>query len=452
MIEWLLVILACALMAWAGVPWASMVPPARPGRAVTWALGYLCGAALVTLGMLVLAFVALPINRITVLLTVLAVRLLGSRGRRRPRRPPVAGTVDAWTAAGLAVIAAALAFGIVQAVRLGGIDSIDFLKAWGLKGVAVATTHNIDFSNLSGPHLFYPLEVSNVNAAVFLITGNLHDGVLRLPAALFGVALAASMWWLLRLVLPPRPVVAAIALTVTAPEFIGMMTSGLADLVVAAYITLCALAAYLWLLDGGAEWASLSGFAGGAAAWTKLEGAPTCLVVLAAVLVARRSWRPPGTAVWLEWFALFTVPWLLFQRIHGIPANRSHFKTIYLHPVWILDHVARTLGETSHWGIFWPLVVFTIAITVPLWWNTDLRYLAAVTVPNALFTMGAYVTHYRAGIAGSVEATAHRLYLHLAPTLAVMAMAGALGWRSRSRMQEAELPKTGSQGLAQIAE
>jgi hypothetical protein len=452
MIEWTLATLACALMAWAGAPWARMVPAARPGPAMTWALGYLCGAALVTLGMLALAFVALPIDRITVLLTIMAVRLLGSRGHRRPRRTPITGTIDVWTGAGLAVIAAALAFGLLQAVRLGGIDSIDFLKAWGLKGVAVASTHNIDFSNLSGPHLFYPLLVSNLNAAVFLITGNLDDAVLRLPAALFGVALAASMWWLLRLVLPPRPVAAAIALTVTAPEFVGMMTSGLADLVVAAYITICALAAYLWLLDGGAGWASLSGFAAGAAAWTKLEGAPTCLVVLAAVLVVRRSWRPPGIAVWLEWFALFTVPWLVFQRLHGIPANRSHFKTIYLHPAWILGHVARTLGETSHWGIFWPLVVFTIAISVPLWWDTDLRFLAAVTVPNAFLTLGAYVTHYRAGVAGSVEATAHRLYLHLAPTLAVMAMAGAIGWRSRPPVREPELPDTAPRALAHTAE
>ena len=104
----------------------------------------------------------------------------------------------------------------------------------------------------------------------------------------------------------------------------------MADLVLAAYVTVCALAAYRWLENGGSEWASLSGFAAGAAAWTKLEGALSCLVILAAVLLVRRSLRTPGVGMWLAWLAVFTLPWQLYQRIHGIPLNRSHFATLYL--------------------------------------------------------------------------------------------------------------------------
>jgi predicted permease len=195
--------------------------------------------------------------------------------------------------------------------------------------------------------------------------------------------------------------------------------------VLASYVTVCVLGAYLWLLDGGSRYAALSGFAAGAAAWTKLEGTVACAAVLVAVLLVRRAWRTPGIGVWLKWFAVFIVPWQVFQRVHDIPANRSHFKTIYLHPLWILDHVARTLSETPHWGLFWPLVLGLIALTVPLWWNTPVRLLAAVTLPNLVLTLGAYVTHYRAGQADSVEATAHRLYMHIAPSLAVMAVMGA---------------------------
>ena len=154
------------------------------------------------------------------------------------------------------------------------------------------------------------------------------------------------------------------------PEFTTLMTNGLADLALASYVTVCVLGAYLWLLDGGSRYAALSGFAAGAAAWTKLEGTVACAAVLVAVLLVRRAWRTPGSGIWLAWFAVFIVPWQVFQRVHDIPANRSHFKTLYLHPLWIVDHVAHTLAETAHWGLFWPLVLGLIGLTAPLWWNT----------------------------------------------------------------------------------
>jgi Dolichyl-phosphate-mannose-protein mannosyltransferase len=423
--DWLLAFATCLLFVWAGRPWTQRVAGSRPGRWARHGLSYLCGTALVSLAMLGVAFVGLPVNRWTLAAAFLIVRVAGRGAPAPPERRPLPGRRGAATLLPLAAAAATLGFGMLQAFRLGGIDSIDFLKAWGLKGVAVLDDHSLDFSRLSGPHLFYPLEVSNTNGAVLLVMGHVNDSVLRLSAALFALALAAVMWWLLRLVMPPAPAAAAIALAVMTPEFTNLMTNGLADLVLASYVTVCVLGAYLWLLDGGSRYAALSGFAAGAAAWTKLEGTVACAAVLVAVLVVRRAWRTPGVGVWLKWFAVFIVPWQVFQRIHDIPPNRSHFKTLYLHPLWIIDHVARTLAETSHWGLFWPLCLGLIALTVPLWWNTPLRLLAAVTLPNLVLTLGAYVTHYRAGQANSVEATAHRLYLHIAPSLAVMAVAGA---------------------------
>jgi hypothetical protein len=425
MIDWLLVIATCLLFAWAGRPWGRRVAGSRPGRWALHGLSYLCGTALVSLAMLGVASVGLPINRWTLALAFAVVRGTGSGRPVLPERRPLPGRGGLPVLVPLAATVATLGFGMLQAFRLGGIDSIDFLKAWGLKATAVLDDHSLDFSRLSGPHLFYPLEVSNTNGAVLLVLGHVDDSVLRLPAALFAVALATVMWWLLRLVMPPAAAAAAIALAVMTPEFTTLMTNGLADLVLASYVTVCVLGAYLWLLDGGSRYAALSGFAAGAAAWTKLEGTVACAAVLVAVLVVRRAWRTPGAGVWLGWFAVFIVPWQVFQRVHDIPANRSHFKTLYLHPAWIVEHVSRTLAETAHWGLFWPLSLGLIAFTVPLWWNTPARLLAAVTLPNVVLTLGAYVTHYRAGQADSVEATAHRLYLHIAPSIAVMAVMGA---------------------------
>ena len=307
-------------------------------------------------------------------------------GRRfADRTPPPASPVPGPLAPALPLLgltAATLAFGMWQALRLGPIDAIDFLKAWGLKGTAMFHDGNLQFDGLTGPHLFYPLQVSNLTGAVYILVGHVDDSVVRLPAALFGVSLALVLWWLARELMPPAGAALAVALAVATPQFIVLMTDGLADLVLAAYVTVCALAAYRWLERGGSEWASLSGFAAGAAAWTKVEGAFSCLVILAAVLVIRRAVRTPGLWVWLAWFAVFTLPWQLYQRIHDIPANRSHFATLYLDLPWIVRHVSQTLVETAHWGVFWPLTLGVVALTAPFWWPTRFRMLAAVTLPN----------------------------------------------------------------------
>ena len=67
-----------------------------------------------------------------------------------------------------------------------------------------------------------------------------------------------------------------------------------------------------------------------------------------------------------------------------------------------------------------------ILLAIPFWWRTEWRYLAALVIPNLILTGGAYVTHYRAGISGSVAATAPRLYLHLAPAMAALAAVAAM--------------------------
>jgi hypothetical protein len=216
-----------------------------------------------------------------------------------------------------------------------------------------------------------------------------------------------------------------VALTVCTPQFVAHMTNGLADLAVAVYITIAALAAVIWVRGDGDDLASLAGFAAGASAWTKLEGAPSTLVLLATVMLLRRRVRSPGVRTWVLWFAAFTVPWQLYIQLYGIQLNRSHFKRLYLDFPWIVRHVVGTITETSHWGLFWPLCLTVIAVTAPLWWRTPHRILALMTLPNLAFTLIAYVTHYRAGIASSVEVTASRLYLHLAPGVAAMTAAAA---------------------------
>ena len=427
MTDWTLTILFCALVAGAGWPWTASLIGERLHPAVRISFGYLIGTALVTLGESGLAFVHIPIVRPTLLLVIAAVTgggVLMARGRAmtQPREQP--GPL--WPALVLlAPVALALGVALAQAFLLSNVDQVDFLRAWGKKGLSLFYAHNLNFRPLGGRHGYYPLELSNMFGSLYLFLGHVNDTVIRLPMVLYGVALVPSMWWMCRRVLPPAGAAGAIALTVTAPQFIIHSSVGQADLATGVYVTIASLAAFLWLLDGGSRYAGLAGCAAGAAAWTKLEGVFTCLVILLGVLVVRRTLRVPGLWVWLAWFAAFTIPWKLFQRLHRIEFNDRHFRDLYLDIPSISRDVSEALTTFGRWGVFWPLCLAVIVLTVPFWWRTRFRWLAAVTLPNLVFTLVGFMTHYRAGVPGSVRVTASRLYLHLQPSIAVMAAAGA---------------------------
>ncbi len=443
--DWLLTGGMCAATVAAGWPWVPYLTGVRTSPLGRAALGWLIGAALVSLAMLLVVYPGLPLNRATLAVafagTFAAGFLLGRRSPPRDEPRPAPGRLRP-AAVPLVVAGAALAYGVLLAFRLGAIDSTDFVKAWGLKASFAFQQHDLTFSGHAGPHLFYPLLVSNMNAAVYLTLGHVNDTVVRLPGALFGVATAGATWWLLRLRVAPIWAALAVCLAVTTPEFTTTMTSGLADLTTAAYLTPAVIAAYLWVRGSGPEWAALAGFMAGAAAWTKLEGAPSGLVLLATVLLIRRQLRTPGAVRWLAWFAAFVIPWQVYMRIHDIPLNRSHFAKVYLNLFWIATHVVRALADTTLWGIFWPLCFAIVVLAIPFWWRSEWRYLAALVIPNLILTGGAYVTHYRAGVAGSVETTAPRLYLHLAPATAALAAVAAMTAYDRllaSRLERVEV-------------
>lgn len=417
----------CAAVIAAGWPWTHVLIGDRMHPVVRVSFGYLIGAALVTLAELGAAFLHIPIVRGTVLACLVGVFAVGlvlaRRGRDRDSET-VPGPMR-WAYALFVPIGVVMAAIAGQAVENGAPDHVDFLRAWGKKGLEVFTDHNLNFAHLGGPHGYYPLEISNLFGSFYLLRGRPDDSVIRVELALFALALVPVMWWMCRRILPPVSSAGAIALAVCLPQFILHASRGQADLAMGVYITITVLACYLWLLDGDDRYAGLAGFAGGAAAWTKLEGAFTAAAILVVVVLVRRSLRSPGLYVALSWFVVFVVPWKLFQRIHHINFNNRHFAKLYLDVPWILRHVTESLTTFSHWGVFWPLTLAVIALTAPLWWRSPFRMLAYLTLPNLIFNLAGFVTQYRAGEANSVTATASRLYLHLAPSVAVMAAAGA---------------------------
>ena len=89
MTDWLLTAAACAALVWAGWPWARGIPGNRPDAVATAGLAYLCGTALFTLAILGAAFLGLELDRLTLGICLVTVRLAGRlvAGDRPPARP-----------------------------------------------------------------------------------------------------------------------------------------------------------------------------------------------------------------------------------------------------------------------------------------------------------------------------------------------------------------------------
>lgn len=420
----LLILLGCAVLVAVGWPWSAILPGELLSISARLGLAYMAGAALTTLGLLLTTFAGLAVGRPAVVLVTASLGIGGAvLARRRDLSRFTISPNSSHVAIALLVLAVvALALGTANAIRFGAPTNIDFMNAWGLKGKAAFVDGNLSFTHLGQQWLYYPLNVSNLYAATFVVLGHADESVLRVPGALFGVSLAGIVWGLSRRLLPAAASAATVALVVVTPVYVTSMSIGLADLPLAAYLTLSIIAAYLWVLEGGAGWAALAGFASGAAAWTKVEGVPLVLVVLlvAAVLQRRRPLREIG--VWIAWLAIFTVPWQVFMQVHGITRSARHFTIRHTDLGVITLNVARLLTSFSHWGVFWIVCLIAIAVTAPYWWRTRSRMLAALVLPNFVLTMTAWMTTVSSCVPCSIRGIGDRLYLHVAPSVALLAV------------------------------
>lgn len=238
MADWLICATFCLLLGASGWPWAGLLTGRRPPPVARAALSYLIGAALVTLGLLAVAFARIPVNRNALLAVVAAWWAVGMILARRASPPPSAppSLVGRMASAipALGVSALGLGYIIVEVFRNGPVDGTDFVLFWGKKGLALFLEHDLDFSRLNDMRGYYPLELSNLYGATHLLLGHVNDEVIKLPLALFPISLAVVTWWMCRLVVSPAVAAAAVALPVTAPVFAVSAANGSADLVMAS--------------------------------------------------------------------------------------------------------------------------------------------------------------------------------------------------------------------------
>lgn len=222
----------------------------------------------------------------------------------------------------------------------------------------------------------YPLGWSILLNSGMRFAGKIDLRVVNAELAVLTVAFfaaAARLLWSL-----VRPVFAVVGLTLlaVAPQFERQVLGGGADLPLAYFVALYALASVSWFVHGRRIDLVLAAlFAAGALA-TKNEGAPELLVVTIVVLAAR--WRLRARLIGFlcaaAAAAATAVPWLVWRLAHGVKGEFSVGRA--LNPSVLIDQRSRVEPTIStllnnmfaprSWFVILPLLLVLTVIALTL--------------------------------------------------------------------------------------
>jgi hypothetical protein len=234
-----------------------------------------------------------------------------------------------------------------------------------------------------------PLWWSIVLSLVTRLSGDLDLHAINVLQACFLVAFVGAVARILATRVRPELLWPGLLLLVAAPELLRQLQSGAADITMAIFLVLAALAAALWLVEGELFLLLLvvPMAAGGIAG--KGEGLPQLLLYIALVSavvgrgrVARLGWLWGAVAVALATLA----PWLVWRRandVENVYSVRDSFN-----PAYLLDHtdrldrglsaLTRHYTQPREWSLIVPVA---LVLSAWAWW----RWRSAVALFPALF-------------------------------------------------------------------
>jgi hypothetical protein len=280
---------------------------------------------------------------------------------------------------GLVATAAAYGVAALSALALvGGFRSSPWLDdAWGIwlpKGVVLARD-GLD-TRVFAPNgtylhfdvLDYPLWWSVLTGLDVRFVGSIDVRVMDAQLAILAVAFLAAAARLLSGTIRPWLLWPSLLLVAASPDFFRHAQGGMADLPLAVYVGLFAVACVAWLATGERLHLLLA-FVGAATALAlKSEGAPQVLLVLGVAtglgaIYARR--RVPALIAVTAAAAATLVPWLVWRADHGIH-DRLPLSDA-LDPTYLADRagrigpsasgVAERLLDPTNWLLLVPLAV-----------------------------------------------------------------------------------------------
>jgi hypothetical protein len=363
-------------------------------RASYFGLALLLGAGAVGTALFFAAILGLRTTLLTAGITAAALAFAGFALRKTI--PPAALTqVDTppIAAAGAGVIAVVCLLGLI-----GGFRSSPWLDdSWGLwlpKGIALATV-GLDerFFVPSGAYAAfgvpdYPLWWSVTNALDVQAVGTRDVRAMNAQLGILAVAFLAAFARLLWGRVRPSIAVAGVALVALAPEFWRHAQGGIADLPLAIYVALFALALAGWVAEGEPWLLGVAAVAGITATQIKTEGLAEVVIFGGVAVAFARGRRRRGAAAATVAAAASALPWLAWRVAHDVP-SRSPLSD-WVSPE-VLSSGADRLRPTIH------------DLTAPML-EPD-RWLLAVPLFVALSLVGLIRTRQPAWAAGLVALT-----------------------------------------------
>jgi hypothetical protein len=286
------------------------------------------------------------------------------------------------------------------------LNTWDAWSDWGMKARALVLLGGLKASLFANPaytslHLDYPILMPSIEATAFRFMGHPDPRVIHVQFWLLLVGFLVAVYELLRDRVPQTvlwPTLLAIGI---APGLVANLTSADADVPVAIFFSLAALAAWRHLVTGERRAVWLFALMGGAALATKVEGEVFVgllfVLLLVFVLAGRRPIVPLAAA--LAWLLISIVPWQIWISHHGIHSVTPLRQA--LNPSFLAGRTDR-LGPWLHWLLHqavnadwlailplaaalslavlalrrgWPAALFAVAVVVAVWLGLTWGYL-----------------------------------------------------------------------------
>jgi hypothetical protein len=303
----------------------------------------------------------------------------------------------------------------------------DSWVTWGMKARLIWQADAISTAVYADPTravtlLNYPLLLPLLEAWLYTWVGAPDDRL----AGLVGVGAYAALLGLVYGVLRQRG--ASTLLALLGAVYLGSMWSlaglaglAFADVPLAAFGLLAAIALVRWLEGGPPAWLAFAALAGGGLAWTKREGAIMLVLLIAVGLVSRRG-RAAAAALALGG-VLIAGPWLAFVAWRGL----LDWQFVRLSPAIALANLDRlpfVFGTLGHfaldpgWSLLWPLGLLALGLVAwrgprPIDW-LPLLAIAYLLALSASYLFSAFVPYQ-----GHVLASLERLMAQVAPLVGV---------------------------------
>ena len=302
---------------------------------------------------------------------------IGAATLLRVEQPPAAAPTRSKLEDAVAVTAAYAVAAILTIALVGAFRSSPWLDDtwffWLPKGIALDTlgldarlfAPNDDFvffERTDNPYWWSILLRLDMRFA-----GDVDLRAVNVQLALLGAAFVASAARLLWGRVRPSVLWPSLLVITAAPEFLRQLQGGPADIPLAIYLALFALAGGLWLVSRNTTHLALAAVFGAAGIACKGEGTPQ-LLLFAAVLVGAGYVAPrrlPTGLVVATGIALLTLlPWYVWRAVADVPQVFSLADA--LNPAYLVDHAdraeagVRTLGEHLLDPTEWSLVVLLV--------------------------------------------------------------------------------------------